>query len=93
MTLAPCRYCGEAEHLTVNPAYCDESYQVTADFRIIRDAAGEPAIGSEDFAECLICNATAPVYIWNRPAGPIPNLRAEMLRAWAEHTEQEARTN
>lgn len=86
--LNACRYCGESDHLTVNPAYCDESYQVTPDFRIVRDEAGDPVIGEEDYAECLICNATAPLYIWNHPPGPIPNLREEMLRAWAEAREE-----
>lgn len=81
--LQPCRFCGETEHFLVHPGY-EAGWRHAADGSLIRGADGEPLMFEEDFVECQICDATAPVAIWNGHRRTAEE-RAAIIAGWAEY--------
>ncbi len=81
---APCRFCGEAEHLKRLPEY-SEGWTHNADGSLVRASTGQPILAMLDYIECEICGVEAPAHVWNRPTGATPAERAAVIAGWAEY--------
>lgn len=84
---AACRFCGETQHLKLCEGFT-EGWAHDADGSLKRDASGEPVSVSFDFIECEICDAMAPVEVWNRARGATPEERAAVIAGWAEYDDE-----
>lgn len=82
--LKPCRFCGETEHLQIHPAL-DEDWTFNEDGSVKRAESGAFLVVSLDFVGCSICNAQAPIEIWNRPDGQWAMMRTATLAGWDLH--------
>lgn len=62
----PCRFCGEARLIDIDPGALDVLWAIDADGAVIRDEIGRPIDApAEDVASCKACDAVAPLKIWN----------------------------
>lgn len=82
--LNPCRFCGETEHLQIHEQM-DEDWIYNEDGSLKREPSGAFAVVYLDFVRCSICNAQAPVNIWNRADGQWATMRAVTIAAWSAH--------
>lgn len=73
---AKCRFCGEAEWLTLNPSFVSDHFAHEANGSLIMDG-DQPRQHDVDFVECLICGALAPTDIWDG-ATVTPEMRAAL---------------
>ncbi len=87
--LNPCRFCGETEHLRINEKL-DEDWTYNEDGSLRRTASGAYAVVELDFVICSICNAQAPVDIWNRGDDQWAVMRAATIAGWEQHDAAEA---
>lgn len=85
--LNPCSFCGEREHLHVHAGYYGDNDQFIWDdnFNIVRGPTGEPVCRNDDGIECLVCNASAPLTMWQADDAARRNMRDRTLEAWAEY--------
>jgi hypothetical protein len=62
----PCRFCGEAHKLNIEVGGIEVLWAINADGAVVRDASGQPADAAyDDWVNCQVCDASAPLTIWN----------------------------
>lgn len=90
LTLAqikPCRCCGEAEHLDIDPMGAEMQFLFDADLNIIRDAKGEPVDFTDAYVWCRVCDMAGPAFFWNADPEAAAIARRVTLAAWEEYSE------
>lgn len=91
-TFAPCRCCGETEHLELHDGY-DEDWTFTPDGQVQRDKTGAFAVSMIDHVRCSICSTQAPVATWEGPSASFSRhwkiRRNTTVQAWGNHEDAE----
>ncbi|QCQ97749.1 hypothetical protein [Brevundimonas sp. SGAir0440] len=82
----PCRFCGEARQIDIDPGALDVLWAIDADGAVIRDESGQPIDApAEDIAICKSCDAVAPLKIWNASPEWMAARAASIVAADAEY--------
>ncbi|MDO8912340.1 MAG: hypothetical protein Q8N10_03520 [Phenylobacterium sp.] len=86
--LSPCRFCGEREHLQVEPFGLERVAIINGKVCEIVWKDGEPT-GTEQVTAvtCQVCDCTAPLDVWN---GTRPKSDYALLRDFDPEPESEA---
>lgn len=92
--LKPCRWCGEADKLSVAAGVYTALWAIDPQGEVIRDEKGEPtrhddpryvAIHHLDDVQCDVCDASASRRVWNSTPEFMATMLANIAAADAEY--------
>ena len=85
IALKPCRFCGETHRLGFLKGGASDQYLFDAKLQIVRTDSGEPLDFEDDNVWCEVCDAMAPLQVWNAGAQVNAIMRTVTLAAWEEY--------
>ena len=92
--LAPCRFCGETEKLSIDEGAWETTWAIDGEGRVIRDDEGQPTSEDDerfrdhhhiDQVCCQTCETMASVRVWNSTPEFMVTMLANIAAADAEY--------